>query len=300
MVDNSHAAPMRVLAACKNCKAQYDVSGQQPNDTLRCRCGGLIVVPEVRAAETRLVRCASCGAVRGAGGLNCEFCGARFSAVDAGWGSMCPGCFCRLPSDAQFCVECGLKISPQKLDAIRSDLLCPRCGVALQGRHVDRIEVFECVSCAGLWVMVGTFEAICKDSEARGRAVALTGLADQSARRFELSAEQQVRYVPCPCCKKLMNRRNFGGSSGVIIDICRDDGVWLDNQELNRIVQFIESGGLDKARDAEAQAREHSERMRPAPVPVVLSVSAGRTEFDVLPALARAVGELARVFFSGR
>lgn len=300
---------MRILAACKNCSTQYEVSGQKTGDTLHCRCGGLIVVPEVRAQEARLVRCASCGAVRGSGGLNCEFCGARFSTVDKGWGSMCPQCFCRLPSEAQFCVECGLKIAPQKLDAIVSDMLCPRCGVALQRRLVERIEVYECVACVGLWAPTATFEAICQDTETRSQAVTLMGLAKRGRRRFELTADEQVRYIPCPVCKRLMNRRNFGGISGVIVDLCRDDGVWLDNQELNRIVQFIEAGGLDKAREFEALERAHRERMKPktaAPIALDLEPISGREagmwagSGGPASLLGQVLVEVAKSFLKGR
>jgi len=299
---------MRILAACKNCNAQYDVSGQKPNDSLRCRCGGLIIVPEVRAQETRLVRCASCGAVRGAGGLNCEFCGARFSTVDRGWGSMCPKCFCRLPSDAQFCVECGVRINPQKLDAIRSDLLCPRCAMALQGRVLEQLELFECAACAGLWVPTAVFAGICQKSEVRGDVLKLAGMGEKR-RRFELTPDEQVKYIPCPCCKRLMNRRNFAGISGVIIDVCRDDGVWLDNQELNRIVQFIESGGMDKAQAAEARDREHSERMQAKPVAVLpagLEIGLSREHISIgtrsgtgASLVGRVLIELAETFFRG-
>jgi len=295
---------MRILAACKNCQTQYDVSGQKPNDSLRCRCGGLIIVPEPRIHDARVVRCSSCGGSRGAG-MNCEFCGARFSTVDQGWGSMCPGCFCRLPNDAQFCVECGLKINPQRLDAIRSDMLCPRCTIPLQGRRIETIDLFECSGCAGMWLPVGMFESICQSKETLG--IASRGLGRAKSTRFELTEAEAVKYVPCPGCKNLMNRRNFASVSGVIIDTCRDCGVWLDNQELNRIVRFIEGGGLEKARDVEARDRAHSEKMREKHVPQTMPMdmsglgahSGYRSEDPgdfLVSALFQAVGALGRAF----
>lgn len=100
-----------------------------------------------------------------------------------------------------------------------------------------------------------------------------------------------------------MNRRNFGGVSGVIIDLCKDHGVWLDNQELNRIVQFIESGGMDRAREVEARDREHAERMRTKTAPVLAEYApvAFRYERHEVTAsvLGRALGEVARAFLSG-
>jgi Zn-finger nucleic acid-binding protein len=57
------------------------------------------------------------------------------------------------------------------------------------------------------------------------------------------------RLYECVRCGNIMNRVNFKGISGIIIDICGDHGVWLDNKELERIRSFIASGGLDKAQD---------------------------------------------------
>jgi len=70
-------------------------------------------------------------------------------------------------------------------------------------------------------------------------------------------------YVPCPACEKLMNRTNYAGCSGVVIDWCRDHGSWFDRSELHRIVLFIREGGLRKSRDRQKeQIRLESERLR--------------------------------------
>ncbi len=297
---------MRILIACQSCQAQYDVTGHAVHDSVHCRCGAAMTVPEPRVHEARLVRCSSCGAVRGSGGNNCEYCDARLSTVDKGWGSMCPGCFCRLPNDAQFCVECGLKICPQKLDSGLSELLCPRCHVRLQGRTLEKIQIEECAGCAGVWLPVSAFESICKDNETL--SMATRGLALKRGRRtkFELTLAEAVKYVPCPICRNLMNRRNFSGVSGVIIDTCRDCGVWLDNQELNRIVQFVQAGGLDRARGFEQQNREHATRMKSkGGAGVVLDLPLGEPRHsllhtrhdEIVPGLVKAVAVLARAFF---
>ena len=51
-----------------------------------------------------------------------------------------------------------------------------------------------------------------------------------------------------------MTRRNFRKISGVLIDICRDHGVWLDAGELERIRCFIANGGLHKSQDKDISA----------------------------------------------
>jgi Zn-finger nucleic acid-binding protein len=54
-------------------------------------------------------------------------------------------------------------------------------------------------------------------------------------------------------CRKLMNRSNFGGGSGVIIDVCGPDGVFFDRGELTRIVDFIEKGGWNRVKKREKE-----------------------------------------------
>jgi hypothetical protein len=57
-----------------------------------------------------------------------------------------------------------------------------------------------------------------------------------------------------------MNRVNFGRLSGVIVDACRGHGTYLDAVELHRIVAFIQSGGLDRARAAQLEELKERER----------------------------------------
>ena len=48
-----------------------------------------------------------------------------------------------------------------------------------------------------------------------------------------------------------MNRSNYAGSSGIVLDVCRDDGVWFDRGELTAIVDFLEKGGWDRMKKRE-------------------------------------------------
>jgi Zn-finger nucleic acid-binding protein len=52
-------------------------------------------------------------------------------------------------------------------------------------------------------------------------------------------------YRPCPSCKQLMVRRNYAHASGVIIDLCREHGVWFDADELARILAWVRAGGKE-------------------------------------------------------
>jgi Zn-finger nucleic acid-binding protein len=55
-----------------------------------------------------------------------------------------------------------------------------------------------------------------------------------------------------------MNRKNFGGESGVVVDVCSKHGTWFEEGELPQVLAFVESGGLALAR-ARQRDREHAE-----------------------------------------
>jgi Zn-finger nucleic acid-binding protein len=57
-----------------------------------------------------------------------------------------------------------------------------------------------------------------------------------------------------------MNRRNFGRISGVLVDVCREHGVWFDAGELSEVLSFIENGGLARTRERESEEREEAKR----------------------------------------
>jgi Zn-finger nucleic acid-binding protein len=65
-----------------------------------------------------------------------------------------------------------------------------------------------------------------------------------------------------------MNRTNFGTHSGVIVDVCMRHGIWFDAGELPKVLEFVESGGLQRARRrqleevASTKRSAHSSRVR--------------------------------------
>lgn len=65
--------------------------------------------------------------------------------------------------------------------------------------------------------------------------------------RRQRVAETEVRYLVCPVCAGRMNRTQFVKSSGVIVDVCKEDGIWFDAGEVNAVIELVESGGLERA-----------------------------------------------------
>jgi len=80
-------------------------------------------------------------------------------------------------------------------------------------------------------------------------------------------SSEQIVYRKCPVCSKIMNRVNFGKSSGVIIDECQLHGVYLDPGELLRILQWTRAGGMlrsesNAAYEADREMRNAMQKQR--------------------------------------
>ena len=201
--------------------------------------------------KVEALNCPNCGAGVIDGSVNCDHCQSRLKTMS------CSSCLGTIFEGSKFCALCGEK-------AVSSDLLhaktgaCPRCKSDLTAIEVEGIRLDECERCEGVWVDVDTFEAICVSKESQS---AVLKKLDEILKHAE--AEIKVQYVPCPVCDQLMNRSNFARVSGVIIDSCKEHGVWFDAEELPSIISFIRKGGMEYSREKErASLRDERERLK--------------------------------------
>jgi Zn-finger nucleic acid-binding protein len=170
----------------------------------------------------------------------------------------CPSCFGLMFIGSKFCGHCGAIAAPVEVSVCDELGDCPRCHDTLERLQIGDTSFCGCTRCDGLWVDVTTFENICADRE---KQTAVLGfLDDRTVRPQQLT---KVAYVPCPDCRQLMNRNNFARASGVIVDVCKGHGVWFDSDELPAIVEFIQKGGMDIAREREkTEIRDERDRLR--------------------------------------
>lgn len=196
------------------------------------------------------LHCPNCGGAVSSDETQCEFCKSRLKTV------ACPACLGLMFLGSKFCDHCGHEASSVEVvdDAKAGD--CPRCKRKLEMLMIGQTKVRECTRCGGMWTDVATFESICSDKEKH--SAVLSFIASRSA---EIPVQPVINYVPCPDCKQLMNRSNFARTSGVIIDLCKQHGVWFDRDELPKIIDFIDDGGLARSREKELIALE-DERSR--------------------------------------
>jgi Zn-finger nucleic acid-binding protein len=209
------------------------------------------------------MNCPTCGAPVEPGATQCAHCGSRLAMV------ACPSCFGMVFAGAKFCSHCGAAIARAEVKEATKEL-CPRCRVDMQAVVIGETNLRECPRCEGIWADAAALQKICVDREQQS---AVLGIA--TSLPVDTNDLENVRYVPCPVCKTLMNRVNFAHCSHVIVDVCRQHGTWFDKDELRRIVEFIRAGGLEAARADEMAQLERKRRE-------LMSVqTAGSSAFDM-------------------
>lgn len=261
---NGHLGAGVKLVACPDCHAQYDVTDVL-SDTFACRCGRTLENRALRAVDAEIHRCAACGAHVGESAPNCAYCGAAVVRDPGPLSLICPECYARNAEAARFCTACGVGFRPEPIPSAGPELTCPACDFAMKASRVADVPVCECPQCHGLWVPGSHFEQlVTRATEARRAA---GGAAPAPRVQGGNPNARPVRYRKCPACQAFMQRRNFRRSSGVVLDVCREHGTWLDADEIEQIAGFILSGGQTSAvlenehRQAEALAAAARVRM---------------------------------------
>ena len=145
---------------------------------------------------------------------------------------------------SRFCARCGAEATRELLDDV-TPIPCPRCREPMQSLRLGDTNARECSACGGLWLDPESLQKLANGREAQAAVVSLLAARIPTA----TAPVDAVRYFPCPSCTKLMNRVNFAHSSGVVLDVCKTHGVWLDRGELQRVLAFIAAGGLTVARE---------------------------------------------------
>ena len=201
---------------------------------------------------------------------------------------------------SKFCQHCGTKIERTE-ENVAAPRPCPRCCEPLAAVVLGSTKALECAHCSGLWIDTETFNEICADREKQAAVIAEDSPALQPSIPFP--SPDSIHYVPCPVCTKLMNRVAFAHGSGVVLDVCKADGVWFDQDELRRIVEFIRAGGLETARERDREAWETAKRKKSLAAPFGMmgagsdlsstdfreTLSAGSLLVDTLVSVARIV-----------
>ncbi len=254
---------LRCLVACRNCRRQLEAGGLAAGSRFHCHCGEILEVPRFRPHDADVVRCSSCSAPRREGAATCRHCGADYTLHERDLHTICPGCMTRVSDKARYCHHCATPIVPQGHAGSPTARRCPACAGAatLNSRALGdpAVAVSECPGCAGLWLGTEAFQLLA--DRARDESVDDPALFDAGrSAPAETAPRSGAFYRPCPECGKSMNRRNFGQRSGVLVDACREHGIWFDSSELSATLSWIRRGGEERAAARSAAESRHAER----------------------------------------
>jgi Zn-finger nucleic acid-binding protein/ribosomal protein L40E len=244
--------------------------------------------------EGQVLRCSGCGASVPPDAPQCPYCQAQLATV------ACPACFALAPLSASHCPACGTKLASRPV-GLPDGAPCPACARPLAASRVGDLDAQACLACGGLWLDRAVFEALGKSRERQG---AVLGALPAPAAPPVIALEPVV-YRPCPSCSQRMNRVNYAKRSGVVLDVCKAHGLWFDQDELRRLLAFIDRGGLDRARERELEDLKEARRAavpRPAHPASAIEFqrqAAGAGDWSLAADLAWIALDVAGLIFDG-
>lgn len=155
--------------------------------------------------------------------------------------TVCTYCGKTFNRTMRYCPFCN---GEQKKEKVNKTPQCPRCKIDLTIIDYRENELDYCTKCHGVWLDTREFKKLTTERDVYKD----DSLPDEYIRKPILKDEG---YLPCVHCNSMMSRKNFRRISGVLYDVCRDHGIWLDAGELEQIRTFIANGGLDESQDKE-------------------------------------------------
>lgn len=247
----------KIIIQCKKCNHQYGVHEKRVGEKFHCFCGELLSVPSVKIHDAAVVRCSSCGASRSKGNEPyCRYCGSSFTLHERDLNTICPNCMCRVSSKANFCHSCSTPIVADD-DFESTDMPCPSCDDSrLHSRKMANqpFTLKECNQCAGLWISIDVFNHLEQQAQLQAASGIQNRVHDKKPHQVNPdSINPKNYYRKCPTCNQIMNRKNYAGDSGIVVDVCSKHGMWFDIHELDQILKFIRDGRLLKSQQKSAR-----------------------------------------------
>jgi Zn-finger nucleic acid-binding protein len=150
-------------------------------------------------------------------------------------------------AEKNFCSRCQATDTQARIITPAILRPCPRCQGQLSTRMIGTGLLGQCSRCNGLWIDKPYFDKLMIDPQEQAAAIALEQTATASALDGGF-----VQYISCLNCAQMMTRSNYDRSSGIIIDLCREHGVWLDYGELRALIEYSRNR---KSNETEQKAR---------------------------------------------
>ncbi|HSI06698.1 MAG: zf-TFIIB domain-containing protein [Myxococcota bacterium] len=244
---------------CESCARVFDTSPYNTGAAISCHCGATIVVRDITPHDSLVIRCSSCGGSRPTKADACGFCGASFTLRDKQLTGLCSGCGARASATDIYCRACGDTLVSPEQAAHPGEKSCPVCAdhPALHHRELQDVALLECVHCGGVWLDRHAFGALAS----RAREHARLESAHNPKIPSNVRPQAGPAYRRCIECDAVMQRKNYGRKSGVIVDICAKHGMWFDLHELEEVLAWLRGGGVEVKDPPPAHRSENITKM---------------------------------------
>jgi Zn-finger nucleic acid-binding protein len=113
---------------------------------------------------------------------------------------------------------------------------CPHCPGHLASLEFADMEVDYCFTCAGIWL----------DADEMEHLLRIEGGTDDLL-RTAVRAQTAEKPKRCPVCRNRMDKILIGQTDAVLLDRCKDHGMWSDAGELKKILALSGAEGSSGA-----------------------------------------------------
>lgn len=113
---------------------------------------------------------------------------------------------------------------------------CPNCDGKLEPKTFKKVRIDECDSCHGLWFDRDELKRA-KDSTDEDLRWLDFDIFENKTNKYTKSAGAKI----CPKDENSLEKHTYSNSK-VTIDVCpRCEGVWLDHDEFEKIIDYLEN-----------------------------------------------------------
>ena len=169
----------------------------------------------------------------------------------------CSQCNRRGSSNRSRCLYCGGELVSDKTSG---PIQCCGCQSEMVEVEHHGVLIDVCSGCDSIWFDNGELEAILERPPHSDQHVSEGGSSNQRFEGVASTESTQSGVRSCPHCAKSMGQLNYKHLSGVIVDVCRFHGVFLDHLELEKLQEFAATGGLAQAKKRIKQEETQQEK----------------------------------------
>ncbi len=230
------------------------------------------------------------------------------------------------PDGMNECESCGA--TRETADEKRIHARCPRCHeTKLVQYALGTVALQACGRCQGSFLAADEWDAlldaftnaplppiVIPEAPAENQVASFTPYRTAPPEKVD-AAPDLDEAVRCPTCGDETERFEFAGVTGIVVDVCRLHGIWLDRGELARVVQVLRTpdeidwasraspAGTSYDRDAverrvrslrESQREADMSSLEPRYVPRTSAKQTGRSNAGIMERFGTIVGRLVK------